>query len=151
MHVAHVAHQHVCLSTYTTIVDFKCIYSQEQRVSDLWPMFKYLKRRCQLLGFICFIYYYVLVTFRFTACSGVAGGQRAMDHNSKKIGRVGNKRSITGCLMNIVTKYRGYRDTCVGLPFPVIPFAKTFAHSTAEPGPISILYYILANIWYFIS
>ena len=53
---------------------------------------------------------------------GRGGG--GMDPQSQEMLRVGNRGPITDCLMNIVTKYRGYRDACVGLPFPVLLFGK---------------------------
>ena len=39
-----------------------------------------------------------------------------------KIMMVGNGGPVTGFLINIITKYRGYKNVCVNVSFPVLPF-----------------------------
>ena len=48
----------------------------------------------------------------------------------KEIRMVGNRGPITGCLIHIVTKYRGYKDACVRNYFPVLPFHRELYHNS---------------------
>ena len=61
--------------------------------------------------------------------SGVARGEpRGHALQSRTIRIVGNSGPIAGCLINRVTKYRGYKDACVRLSFPILPFRKELFH-----------------------
>ena len=44
----------------------------------------------------------------------------------KEMWMVGNGGPITGCLIHIVTKLRGYKDACVRFSFTVLSFHKEF-------------------------
>jgi len=57
---------------------------------------------------------------------GVQGGHGLQ---SRKIRNIWNWGSMTGCLIRGVTKYSIYWNTCVWLPFQVIPFGKDISHN----------------------
>ena len=51
-------------------------------------------------------------------------GARGYAPQPRKIQMVGNGGPITGCLIHRGTKYRRYKDACVTISFPVLPFCK---------------------------
>ena len=62
---------------------------------------------------------------------GRARAQGAMPRILENYRAVGNGEPITGFLIHGVTKHRGYiiyKDTCVRLSFPVLPFHKEIHH-----------------------
>ena len=56
--------------------------------------------------------------------SGVTGGGGGGGQSRKKYKMMANGGPITGCPINRITQYRGYKDASVRLSLPVLPVRK---------------------------